>query len=186
MAALRRPRGVQDSRFKRGSCHEQGRTRTAVGGGGYRRRHFARGTRGAASYVNAVWLVTAALSVYFIAGNALRGVHRRQGVAARRPHGPRRVVRHNDGLTTCRPTRSCCTATLRGIAGRPLVGPVLGPDGLPARHVVDPGGRGGRRGPGLHRPFFVDAARRQVTGEMIKMELGLTPGAGAGGRAGDA
>ncbi len=115
--------------------------------------------------VNAAWLVTAAVCIYFIAYRFYALVHRPD--RARR----RSEARHA-GLPPQRRARLRSDQSLRAVrppfrgdrrggpAGRAGAG---GADGLPARHAVDSGGRRvRRRGAGHGRAVLLDPPRRQV------------------------
>ena len=150
---------------------------------------FAALALGRGESVNAVWLVTAALSVYLIAYR-FYSKFIAEKVLQLDDSRPTPAVRHNDGLDYV-PTNKWVLYGhhFAAIAGAgPLVGPVLAAQmGYLPGTLVDPRRRRDRRrGAGLHRPVRVDAARRQVARRDDQDGARPDPRrAGAGRRAGD-
>ena len=170
--------------------NEQADIDSALGG---RRHHWRLRSRrwrlGAANRVNAVWLVTAALSVYFIAYRFYASTSP-SSVLQLDDTRPTPAMRHNDGMDYV-PTNKWVLYGhhFAAIAGAgPLVGPVLA-----AQMGFLPGTLWILAGvvvAGAVQDFIVlfASVRRdgKSLGEMIKMELGPLPGSLAlGRRAGD-
>jgi carbon starvation protein len=128
--------------------------------------------------VSAVWLVTAALAVYFLAYRyySMYIAARVLGVDPRRATP---AVRHNDGMDYVPQKSGCSTATASRPSPAPgaLVGPVLARRRwATSRHAVASGRCRARQRRQDMIVLFVSVRRRAVLGEMVKMELGNVPG----------
>ena len=140
---------------------------------------FAALALGRGETVSAVWLVTAAVCVYFIAYRFYSKFIAEQGAAAgRHARDAGRAPQRRHGLRADQQVRAL-RPPLRGDRRRRPAGRsgARRADGLPARHAVDPGRRGGgRRGAGFHRAVRVGAPRRQVARRDDQDGTGSDPG----------